>query len=428
MAGNFPLEPALWSDTAVAVPLTLQLEETISTDIAVIGAGYAGLSTALHLAERGVKTVVIEAHQIGFGASGRNAGQIIPGLKHDPDELVQIFGHERGERLAAFSGGAADEVFNLIDRYDMDVARVRNGWIEAAHNEHAMDTLESRVEQWLHRGAPVRLLSRAETASLIGSDRYLGGWLDERGGALQPLSYARELARVAISLGASIYTNTPAVSLDRDTAGWVISTDGAARIEARCIVICTNGYSDELWPGLAKSIIPFNVFQIATGILPTEQRESILPGGQVGSDTRHLPLSFRLDEEGRLLLGGRGGMRDPESGADWAHIERIMLKMFPQLAGVEIGHRWAGRVAMTPDFLPHLHEPAPGIFIDIGCQSRGVGLQTAMGNAIAHYLATGDADALPLVPSSIMQVPLNGLNKLYVSAMIAWYRMRDAGM
>lgn len=428
MAGNFPLEPALWVDTAIAAPMTLRLEETISTDIAVIGAGYAGLSTALHLAEAGVNPVVLEAHQIGFGASGRNGGQVVPGLKHDPEELVRIFGHERGERLAAFSGTTADEVFDLIDRYGMDVERTRRGWIEAAHTEHAMKAAEVTVAQWIHRGAPVRLLDRAETVSLLGTKRYLGGWLDERGGAIQPLSYAREMARVAISLGASIYTDTPAISLERNTNGWVIVTDGSARVEARCVVICTNGYSDDLWPGLPKSIVPFNVFQVATAMLSPEQAESILPFGHVCSDTRHLPLAFRLDGNRRLVLGGRGGMKEPGSGEDWAHIERIMAKMFPQLAGVEISHRWAGRVAMTTDFLPHLHEPAPGIFIDIGCQSRGIGLQTGIGRAIAEYLTSGNTDALPLPPSSIMQVPLNGLNKLYVSAMIAWYRMRDAGM
>src|SRR5215212_5299335 len=181
MAEPFPLEPSLWAATAPAPAPTLPLQESTSADVCVIGAGYAGLSTALHLAERGVKTVVLEAYEPGWGGSGRNGGQVIPGLKYDPDELVQKF-PERGEELVAFAGSTADAVFDLIARHRMDVPHVRNGWIQGAHSKASIEETRSRAEQWARRGAPVESLDKAETGRHLGTTQYLGGWIDRRGG------------------------------------------------------------------------------------------------------------------------------------------------------------------------------------------------------------------------------------------------------
>lgn len=127
-------------------------------------------------------------------------------------------------------------------------------------------------------------------------------------------------------------------------------------------------------------------------------------------------------------MGGRGPFREPRSPADWAHLERIVGKLFPQLDGTAFDHRWCGRVAITRDFLPHLHEPVPGLLIDIGCQGRGVGLQSTMGRAIADYIVTGDADALPLPFTPVAPLPMHALHRFYVSAIIAWYRLSDGGI
>lgn len=428
MAEPFPLEPSLWAATAAPAPQTSPLRISRSTDIVVIGGGYAGLSTALHLAEGGLKPVLLEAREVGFGASGRNGGQVIPGLKYDPDELVAKFGRERGERLASFAGSTADAVFHLINKHSMDVPHVRNGWIQGAHTEEGKEQVQRRAEQWAKRGAPVRLLDRAETERLLGSSRYNGGWLDGRGGGVQPLSYARGIARAAQQAGAEIYTQSPVTDLERRNGRWAIKTKSGAVVTADRVVLCTNGYTKGLWPGLPQTIIPANSFQIATKPLSDNLRRSILPERHVSSDTRKLLLYFRLDHTGRLLMGGRGPFREPKGAEDWAHLERILGKMFPQIGGVPIEHRWCGRVAITRDFLPHLHEPAPGLLVDIGCQGRGVGLQTAMGKAMASYVATGDTNALPFDLSPIRPLPLHALHKLYVSAVIAWYRMSDGGM
>ncbi|TAJ33360.1 MAG: FAD-binding oxidoreductase, partial [Reyranella sp.] len=168
-----------------------------------------------------------------------------------------------------------------------------------------------------------------------------------------------------------------------------------------------------------------NSFQVATKPLSDNVLKSILPGGQSTSDSRRIGLYYRVDHTGRFLLGGRGTMREPRAVEDWAHIETMMEKMFPQLKGAGIDFRWGGRVALTRDHLPHLHEPAPGLLIDIGCMGRGVALQTAMGRAMATYIATGDPMALPLPPDRLRPLPFHGLNKLYFQAFVTWYRFLD---
>jgi glycine/D-amino acid oxidase-like deaminating enzyme len=432
MTEPFPLGPALWATTAPPPPATAPLTESGQADVVVIGGGFCGLSTALHLAEAGLRPVVLEAREIGFGGSGRNGGQVIPGLKHDPDELVQMFGAERGERLAAFGAGTADAVFDLIARHRMEVPHTRTGWIQGAHTAEGLAQAERRAEQWAKRGAPARLLDKAETDRLLGTERYRGGWLDGRGGAVQPLAYARGLARAALAAGAAIHTGTPVTGLSRRGDTWTVRTGPSDRpgpsLTAGRVVLCTNGYSDDLWPSLRRTIIAANSFQVATTPLSDNLRRTVLPEGQVSSDTRKLLLYFRLDHTGRLLLGGRGPFREPKGPADWAHLERIVPKLFPQLAGIGFDHRWCGRVAVTRDYLPHLHEPEPGLIIDIGCQGRGVGLQTRMGQAIAAFIARGDADALPVAPSPITPLPLHGLHRLYASAVVTWYRLQDGGL
>jgi glycine/D-amino acid oxidase-like deaminating enzyme len=426
----FPLAPSLWAATAVPAPATAPLDTDTQADVIVVGAGYCGLSTALHLAERGVRVVVLESKEIGFGGSGRNGGQVIPGLKHDPSELLRMFGPEEGQRLVDFAKGTADAVFELIDKHGMDVPRTRQGWIQGAHTPAALQLAERRTRDWQAQGVAARQLDRNETARLLGTDKYFGGWLDPRGGGVQPLSYARELARAAQAAGVVIHTGTPVTELTQANGKWQAATARGPRVTAERVVMCTNGYTDGLWPGLRKTIINANSFQVATEPLPEAIRKTVLPEGHVSSDARNLLLYYRLDHAGRLLMGGRGTFREPDAGqpGDWSHLEHVVAKLFPQAAGVPIAYCWCGHVAITRDYLPHLHEPAPGLLIDIGCQGRGVGLQTRMGQALAQYVATGDKKALPVQPSDMRPFPLYGLRRLYVSAVIGWYRMTDGGV
>jgi glycine/D-amino acid oxidase-like deaminating enzyme len=428
MAEPFPLSPSLWAATAPPAAPTPPLEAPTRADVCVIGGGYCGLSAALHLAEQGADTVLLEAREPGWGGSGRNGGQVIPGLKYDPVELEAKYGPEAGRRLVDFAGHTADTVFDLIRRHAMDVPYVRNGWIQGAHTEAGLGEVARRAEQWAARGAGTELLDRDAVARKLGTTSYLGGWLDTRGGAIQPLAFARGLARAALAAGARLHGGTRVTKLERRGERWLVETDRGATVDAGRVLLATNGYTGDLVPGLRRTVIAVNSFQVATAPLTDNVRKSILPEGHVSSDTRKLLLYFRFDHEGRLLMGGRGPFREPKGPGDWAHLERVMGKLYPQVKEAPIAFRWCGRVAITRDYLPHLHEPAPGLLVDIGCMGRGVGLQTTMGRALARYLGSGRTTDLPLPIVPITPIPAHALNRLYVSAIIAWYRLTDGGV
>lgn len=394
-------------------------------DLAVVGGGLQGLSTAYAAACKGMSVRVIEARAVGEGASGLNGGQVIPGLKYDPESLLQHFGEDRGTALIEFAAGTADAVFDLIETKGLDVEHVRTGWIQAVHTHAALAVAEERNRQWRARGADVVLLNDAETALLTGVNGYLGSWLDRRGGTINPLAFTLELARLAAEVGVRIATSVKATRLRREGADWQVETSAGHAVTARAVVVATNAYSDRLVPGLARSLVPLPSFQIATVPLSDQMQASILPHGQAVSDNRRISVYYRKSPDGRLVLGGRGRMSEPRSEKDWGHLQQAMIRLFPQLEGVAIEHRWFGRVAMTPDHLPHVHEPERGLLAVAGCQGRGVGLMTALGSRLADYIEHGDPAALPFPVSPIRPIPLHALRQIGVGALIAWYRMLD---
>ena len=423
---EMPLPDSLWAATATPAPATPPLTESVSFDVAIIGAGYTGLSTALHLAERGVRVCVLDAAEPGWGASGRNGGQVIPGLKYDPDELVRRYGDTAGNALVEIVGGAADTVFDLIDRYGIDCAALRRGWIQPAHSAAMLATVVRHARQWEARGASVSVLDAQAVSQRVGTDAFVGGWVDHRAGSIQPLSYARGLARAALGLGVAVHGGTLATSLVREAATWRITTARGPVVTASRVVLATNGYTGPLWPKLERTVIAANSFIVATRPLAPAVTDSILGGGEVASDSRRLLLYFRRDAQGRLLMGGRGPFSEPRSASDWSHLERSVQLLFPQLKGVEYEYRWAGRVAITADFLPHVHEPAAGLTIALGYNGRGIAMATTLGKHLAARLCGGTGAAFPFPPTPIRPIPLHGLQRFYIAAGVAWYRMLDA--
>lgn len=414
---------SLWAATAAAGPSLPPLTGVVTAQVAVVGAGYTGLSAALHLAEAARDVVVLDTLEVGEGGSGLNGGQVIPGLKHDPDELVRLFG-EQGEAVVATVASGPDLVFELIRRHSIDCDATRTGWIQPAGSHAALATVAERVRQWQARGAPVALLSATETAQLTGSERYCGGWLDRRGGTLQPLSYVRGLARAAQRAGARIFTRSPAVRLERTGRGWRLDTPQGS-VEADRVVLATDAYTDRLMSGLQRSVVAIPSLQVATAPIPPALRAGILPGGQSASDTQRLLRYFRLDRTGRLVMGTRGSFGDTPQAFAATHHYRAVQEIYPQLADIAYEYHWGGLVAMTPDGLPHLCEPAPGVLAGLGYNGRGVAMATQMGRLLARWIVAGSAADLGFPVTPLQPIPLHRFSRIGASLAIQYYRTLD---
>jgi glycine/D-amino acid oxidase-like deaminating enzyme len=415
---------SLWSATAAPGPALGQLEESVRAEVAIIGAGYTGLSAALHLAAAGRDVVVLDAAEVGERASGLNGGQVIPGVKHDPDVLEEIFGPIAGSRLVDTVASGPDVVFDLIQKYEIACAATRTGWIQPATSAAALEAIAARVGQWRRRGADVELLSAGETARLTGSQRYSGGWIDRRGGTVQPLSYVRGLARAARSAGARIFSRTLATDLAQSGREWRIRTPLGSVVSGTAI-LATDAYTDRLVDPLRRTLIPVPSFQVATEPIPEKLRQAILPEGQSASDTWHLLRYFRLDATGRLIMGSRGTFADVPTAVAARHHYRAVREIFPQLEGIRYEYHWGGLVGMTRDHLPHLHEVAPGLLTGLGYNGRGVAMATVMGRILADWVLGMPASELAFPVTSLAPIPMHRFNQIGARVAIQCLRAVD---
>lgn len=422
--GSHPEITSLWAATAPETAMVPALAESTQADVLIVGAGFTGLSTALHLAERGVKVCVLDAHAPGWGASGRNGGQVNPTLKHDPEALRAMFG-AKADRLIQTVSASADLVFSLIERYGIDCDPVRAGWIQASYHEQGVPALHRRAESWQALGAAASCLGREEIQEITGTRAFVGGWQDHRAGKLQPLAYTRGLLRAALSQGAQVYGDSPVTQLQKQDGKWVATVANGARVVADQAVLATNGYTDALWPGLARTVLSANSFIAATRPLG-RAADAILAKGETLSTSERLLIYLSKDREGRLLMGGRGQFQDPAGTADFLHLERALALLYPELAPFEFEYRWSGRIAITRDFMPHVHQPAPGLTMALGYNGRGVAMGTSMGRQLAGLLCAepGEQDfPFPITP--IQSIPLHSLQRFYIAAGLAWYSFLD---
>ncbi len=416
--------PSLWQ-AYCEEPATLapSLSEMQLVDVVVIGAGVTGLSTALHLAERGVSVCVLDAHPVGWGASGRNGGQVNPTLKHDPVELTRMLG-DRAEPMIAAISASADLVFSLIDVHGIRCHPIRAGWLQLTYRDSGVSFLHARASQWAERGADVALLDANAAHAHTGTSVFKGGWWDKRAGSIQPLAFVRGLARAAQQAGVQVHGESPVRHLQREGSDWLVVTVPGVRVRAQNVVLATNGYSDALWPGVARTILAANSFMVATRPMG-DAAAHILPQGETLSTAERLLVYLRKDAAGRLLLGGRGLFADPTSSKDFAHIERALVRLYPDLAPFTFEYRWGGRIAITRDFMPHVHRPAPGVFVALGYNGRGVAAGTLMGQQLAGLISGGSERDFPFPITSLRAIPLHGLQRFTISAGVAWYGLLD---
>jgi glycine/D-amino acid oxidase-like deaminating enzyme len=418
------LPTSLWAATAKPGSSYAPLRGEVKTDCVIVGGGFTGLSTALHLAERDIGAVLVEANEPGWGASGRNGGQVIPGLKLDPSELRAKYGEESGRRLTTTLGATADLVFDLIERHQIDCDERRSGWIQGAPGPKGLAQVRRRAEEWLSEGADVALLERDEVQARTGCGAYIGAFLDRRGGTVQPLSYARGLAEAATAAGARIHGDGPAVALERIGQQWKLSTP-AGTVTASHTVLCTNGYTDRLWPGLAQTAIPVLSSVVATEPLTDNLRKVILPGREGVSETRRVLNWFSMDGKGRLVFGGRAHQHETDDPQAFGAVIRRLQSTFPILGEPRIEFRWAGYVALTTDHVPHLNELAPNLFAGLGYNGRGVAMSTMMGKLLAERVAGARGDEIPLPTTAITPIPFHGWRATGIALAIGWKRLQD---
>jgi glycine/D-amino acid oxidase-like deaminating enzyme len=413
----------LWDRTAQADVETPRLDGDLDCEAAIVGGGFCGLSAALHLAEAGVDAVVLEAETPGWGASGRNGGQVIAGLKLDPRECQSKFGAQAGRALARFGAGTADLVFELIERFQIRCEAHRNGWLQAARGPAVLAEIARRVADIKAEGGYVELIGQEHMAELTGSSFYQGAMLDRRSGSVQPLGYARGLAAAALKTGARIFRDARVTALVSSGAGWRLTT-ARGTVSARHCLIATNGYTGDLHPALRTAMIATQSYQIATDPLPAALDRTILPSRLPVSDLPFLGVYFRRDDAGRFVIGGRGSLTDRERPDLFAALERHAYRIYPALTAVGFSIRWGGKLAVTKDHLPRLVTLEPGLHAAYGCNGRGVALATAMGKLAAERIRGIEHADLPIANLPPARYALYPLRLPAMMAIARYRRLR----
>lgn len=419
---------SLWLATANPVPKVSPLGHDLQTDVAIIGAGYSGLIAAHHLARAGVACVVLEANDIGWGASGRNGGMAVLRYKTPWAELARKFGNERTRNLHRLLLGALDDLESVVHEYRIDCGFARCGHVTAANGKSALGVLEDDV-RWLSSegGDNVpRMLDAGEARELTGTDCYIGGYLDTRAGGVHPLNYARGLAAGITRTGVPVFVSTPVRALHDEANGVVLETPRAL-VRAKQALVATNAYTDETPFGtdLGSRVVPVSTSIVTTHPLPDEVLKRVAPRQHLVSDTRHLLNYFRIAPGNRLLYGGRGSLTGKESPDVYAGLERKLVETFPMLAGVPIDHRWSGKVAVTLDDLPHVGRSSPRVAYAMGYGGRGVVLTSLLGKMLAQLAMGETVDAGPMSAAAFGRIPLHALRIPAMKAVAGYYGLLD---
>ena len=418
------LADSLWSATANPSAEFPALSGAIEADTVVIGTGFTGLSAALHLAEAGQSVVALEAETPGWGASGRNGGQVNPGLKANPAETEAVYGAEMGKRMVALSGNAGALVFDLIRRLGINCDAQNCGWVRSATNQKTLDSLLETARQWRARGHDVEEVARDEMAHILGSDVYVGGVIDRRGGNIHPLNFALGLADAAINAGAKLHGDSRVTGIDSRPDAVTVTT-ATGQVTAKRALICTNAYTGDLATPLGQTVVPVTSVQVATEPLSENVAKSILPMGHSPTDTRRLIFYFRKDATGRFIMGGRGAMGDGGIRKRQNALRKAAVDLYPQIGEARWIHAWGGNVAMTRDHAPGLHQIAPNVVAALGYNGRGVGMATAMGTVLAKW-AQGHAPAdLDFSMTEAKPIPFHRFRNLGVGTTVATFKLMD---
>lgn len=419
--GEYPA--SYYAATRTAIDPFPPLAGDTQADVAVVGGGYLGLSAALHLAQKGLSVVVLEAHRVGFGASGRNGGQVGSGQRQDQVWIEKAVGKDHARRLWDMAEDAKALVRDLIARHRMPVT-FHPGVAHACYSDAEVADVHRYAEKlardygytWLEP------LDRAGIRRLIGSRAFAGGEIDRGAGHIHPLNFAIGLAAAAAAAGARIHENSEVLRFQPGPRASLHTAQGTVRADH--VILAGNGYIGGLEPSYPARVMPINNFILATEPLG-ERAQEVLAEPVAVADSNFVVNYWRLSEDNRLLFGGGEsyGYRFPDI---LKTVRAPLLKIYPQLADVRISHAWGGTLAITMNRMPALMRPHPNVLAASACSGHGVALSTLTGKLLAEAVA-GDAEGFDLL-SRIPQprFPGGALMRwpLLVLAM-TWYSARD---
>lgn len=402
-----------------APPRYPALDRDLSVDVGIVGGGYTGLSAALELAQKGVRVAVLEGAEVGSGASGRNGGQIHTGQRLDPQTLEGLLGEDAARQLWDMAMDARRHLDRLITDHAID-CDLRPGLIHAWHKPRfeAEDRAYADFVSDRYGYDKVFILSKAQVAAELGTEVYHGGLLDAGGGHLHPLKLAIGMARAATAAGALLFEHSRATQLD----GTVLHT-ARGRVTCDTVLLCGNGYMEGLDEQVDRHVMPINNFILTTAPLPDT---AILRGDHAAADSRFVVNYWRKTVDNRLLFGG-GENYTPWFPKDIAgFVRRNMLKIYPQLANIEITHAWGGTLAITMTRAPFVRQLSPNVFVSAGYSGQGVALAPYFGKLLARAV-TGNAHDVELLGRLPTAVFFGGraLRWPALVAGLSYYALRD---
>ncbi|WP_420336448.1 NAD(P)/FAD-dependent oxidoreductase [Roseibium sp.] len=416
---------SLWRQTETLTPPNPVLTSLVETDVTIIGAGLTGVSSALFLSEAGLNVTVLDAKDVGWGASGRSGGQVNPMLPFNSVERVRkLVGDAFFEKITHASLNSADDLFALIRKYQIRCGARQTGWLRVLHSNRARKSAETDVASWNRYGADMQIIDGAEVKRLSGTNHYKTGVVTPRGGAVQPYELTCGLARAAESAGAHFYGQSPVLKIERSGEAWVCTTPQGS-VTSSWVLIATNGYTKDVVPGLANTIIPMNPIQVATEPLDKSIADTILPEGHTISDSRRIIMYARREPDNRLVYGGLG-RKKPDgtlTGFDW--LKRDAVSVFPQLSGVRWTYEWGGTIAITGDHLPHIHQPKQNMLIGLGYNGRGVAMSVVVGRSLAERVLGKGTSDLPLPLTDIKPFPFRSAKLAGMGTAIWLMRLLD---
>ena len=392
-------------------------------DVCIIGAGFTGISTALHLAERGYNVHVVEANRVGWGATGRNGGQIIGGISAQ-GKIAKRLGSD-GERFMWEMGWAGHDIIrDRVERYEID-CDLKWGYLDVAIKQRHLRDQRAEWETLGKYDFPYerRLLSRDETIAAIGTEAYIGALLNMGNGHLHPLNLCIGEARAAVSLGATIYEQSPVLKVEHGDKPRVITAGGS--VTADTVVIAGNAYH-HVEPGLRGIMFPVNSFILATSPLSDEQVSILNPGDLAVCDPNFVLQYFRLTADKRLLFGARCNYFGDDPGIIKSKLVRKMLGVYPQLAGVNIDYSWGGKVGIPFNRVPQLGKTSSNVFYSQGYSGHGVNVTHLAGQIMAEAVA-GTMERFDVF-ANIDPVTIPGaqrFNNQMVALGVLYYQIKD---